>query len=246
MVVERQYVLSKLRGLAEENGGKPPGRVRFTRATGIPEAAWLGRYWTRWSDALREAGFEPNQWQQAIDDEELFEALGLLVRDLAKWPTGAELKMRHITVPEFPSVNTFSRFGGRAKLAALTMEHATGRGWQDVVAICGPVAADASADSDGETAGDLGREPRVAGSVYLMRSGRYYKLGRSNAVGRRMYELRIQLPERLELVHSFETDDPAGIERYWHNRFAAKRSNGEWFSLGPDDVAAFKRRRSYM
>ena len=76
--------------------------------------------------------------------------------------------------------------------------------------------------------------------------GAIYKLGRSNAVGRRMYELRIQLAERLELVHSFETDDPEGIERYWHDRFAAKRSNGEWFSLGPEDVAAFKRRRSYM
>ncbi len=76
-----------------------------------------------------------------------------------------------------------------------------------------------------------------------MKSGRFYKVGRSNAVGRRERELAIQLPEEVKVVHPIKTDDPVGIENYWHGRFAERRKNGEWFELTAKDVAAFKRRK---
>jgi len=40
-----------------------------------------------------------------------------------------------------------------------------------------------------------------SGQVYPARMGKHHKIGRTGAVGRRMYELAIQLPETLTLVH---------------------------------------------
>lgn len=81
------------------------------------------------------------------------------------------------------------------------------------------------------------------GFVYLLKSGRFYKIGKTNAVGRRERELAIQLPEKATVIHSIKTDDPTGIEEYWHKRFRDRRRNGEWFELEPSDIAAFRRRK---
>ena len=81
------------------------------------------------------------------------------------------------------------------------------------------------------------------GCVYLLKAGRFYKIGRTNALGRRERELVIQLPEVAKVVHSIKTDDPTGIEEYWHRRYQDRRKNSEWFELTAQDVAAFRRRK---
>lgn len=79
----------------------------------------------------------------------------------------------------------------------------------------------------------------------MMRSGRRYKIGHTNSPTRRHREVRLDLPDPTNLVHSIETDDPTGIEAYWHRRFEAKRiRDTEFFTLDATDVAAFKRRKS--
>jgi len=83
--------------------------------------------------------------------------------------------------------------------------------------------------------------PEKIGYVYLIRHGRYYKIGKTNSIGRREYDLAIQMPEKLTTVHVIKTDDPDGIEAYWHRRFAAKRKGGEWFDLNASDIKAFKK-----
>jgi hypothetical protein len=50
------------------------------------------------------------------------------------------------------------------------------------------------------------------GFVYLLRSGRFFKIGKTNAHGRRERELAIQLPEKANSVHVIRTDDPMGSE----------------------------------
>ncbi|MGP0071268.1 MAG: GIY-YIG nuclease family protein [Bryobacteraceae bacterium] len=107
------------------------------------------------------------------------------------------------------------------------------------MAICDAAIAEAGSE---EFESDLSPEQNF-GFVYLMKSGRYYKIGRTSHVGGRERDLAIQLPDRLHTVHSIRTDDPTGIEAYWHNRFEAKRRNGEWFDLSAADVTAFKRRK---
>jgi hypothetical protein len=85
--------------------------------------------------------------------------------------------------------------------------------------------------------------PTAVGYVYLLKHGsrREYKIGRTYNPLRRDGEIGIELPERAEPVHRIQTDDPSGIEKYWHDRFNGKRKNGEWFALTAQDVAAFRR-----
>jgi Meiotically up-regulated gene 113/Domain of unknown function (DUF4287) len=68
------------------------------------------------------------------------------------------------------------------------------------------------------------------GVVYLLKAGPYYKIGKSINFEQRLNQISLQLPYTVEEVHQILTDDPSGIESYWHKRFSPKRTNGEWFS----------------
>ena len=77
------------------------------------------------------------------------------------------------------------------------------------------------------------------GIVYLLKAGPYYKIGMTKDFANRLDQIKLQLPFPVEVIHKIETDDPHGIETYWHKRFSDKRTNGEWFVLSNADVAAF-------
>lgn len=237
--MNKQHILQEIKRTAEANGGTPLGRLRFFRETGIKESDWKGKYWARWNDAVSEAGLEPNQKTSAYEEELLIEKFISLMRELGRFPVVAEIRMKVRTDPNFPNDKTFGRFGSKPEFAAKILDYCRSRsGYDDVTALCAPIASHPSAEPDAEDESHV-----VIGCVYLMKSGKFYKLGRSNAAGRREYELGIQLPEKLKTVHVIRTDDPIGIEAYWHQRFEAKRKNGEWFDLDAADVAAFKRRK---
>jgi hypothetical protein len=237
--MNKEHVLQEIKRTAKENGGIPLGRLRFFRETGIKESDWKGKFWARWNDAVTEAGLEPNKKTGAYEESLLIEKYISLMRELGRFPVVAEIRMKVRSDASFPNDRTFERFGSKPQFAAKILDYCQTRsGYEDVAALCAAIAdrpkANGAEVHDGET---------IIGYVYLMKSGKFYKLGRSNAAGRREYELGIQLPEKLKTVHVIRTDDPAGIEAYWHRRFEEKRKNGEWFDLGAAEVAAFKRRK---
>lgn len=238
--MNKQHILGEIQRTAAANGGVPLGRSRFSQETGIKESDWIGKIWPRWGDAVREAGFAPNQLQTAYNEDVLIEKFVGLARELGSFPVATEVKMKARSDDAFPWHNTFVRFGPKQQFATRILNYCKDRaGYDDIVALCTPIATAAADESEKDEI-----EPKsVIGYVYLMKSGRHYKIGRSNAAGRREYELAIQMPEKLITVHTIRTDDPAGIEDYWHRRFADKRKNGEWFDLAAADVQAFKRRK---
>ncbi len=200
------------------------------------------RHWPRWGDALKDAGFSPNRLQGPRADNEVLEKLALFVRGLGHFPVVTEIKLRARTDKGFPWHSTLAKFGNKqSRVSALRNFCVNRGGFEDVVKICDETFSQTEIPTDQEIA----RTPRedTLGYVYLLKSGRFYKIGRTNAIGRRERELAIQLPEAAKSVHSIKTDDPAGIEKYWHDRFSARRKNGEWFELTAEDVAAFKRRK---
>lgn len=78
----------------------------------------------------------------------------------------------------------------------------------------------------------------VNGYVYFLGSEEhdYVKIGRATNLDARVNTLAIQLPYRVELLHTVECADEVRTEAEYHRRFAGKRLNGEWFKLSGEDM----------
>ena len=159
-----------------------------------------------------------------------------LILELNEIPKQPDLVLKKKADPSFPDKTVFARWGNRNELLAKMAEYCSDKE---------QFAPALLLLNEGVTSGLDHRldSLKIKGFVYLLRTGKHFKLGRTNAVGRRLRELAIQLPQKPDTVHVIETDDPEGIEQYWHRRFADKRQGGEWFTLSAEDVRAFKKRR---
>lgn len=234
--MEKARILDEIRRTTEENGGVPVGRSNFEKKTGIRLAAWSGKYWRNWSEAVAEAGFAPNERPARIDEEQLLRFLASLTRELGRFPTDPDVSLARTRDPSIPHYQRFKRLGDRGsrleKLRRFSSEHAE---FADVVALLPPSNDEASEVEPTATERD--------GAVYMLKLGKHFKIGKSFRVPQRHREIALELPEKPDVVHVITTDDPSGIEAYWHNRFAEKRTNGEWFALSRDDVRVFMRRK---
>jgi hypothetical protein len=131
---------------------------------------------------------------------------------------------------EFPDVTTYVRHFGSPNL------------WPSHLALWAEKSSDLEVLRIVRELRDL-HASVVRGVVYLLKSGVNFKIGRSNDLMGRLSQLKTGQSNALVLVHTIATDDPPGIEAYWHRRFADRRIKGEWFKLNSADVSAFRRRR---
>jgi hypothetical protein len=238
--MDKEHVISEIRRTAKANGGVALGWRRFEEETGIKYYDWYGKLWSRWNDAIREAGFKPNRMSEAYDDGFLLEKLVSLTRRLGRVPNQGELLLATKNDLSFPSEKVFRRLGPRAQRAARVIAFCEANPGNDDVAALWRQVTTPEQPCD---AGESDSKTPAVGYVYLLKHGsrREYKIGRTNNPMRREGEVAIQLPEKLQPLHYIKTDDATGVESYWHTRFANKRKEGEWFALTAEDVRAFKR-----
>ena len=238
--MNKKVILAEIRRTAKANGGVALGWRRFEEETGIRYYDWYGQFWTRWGDAVREAGCEPNRMSEAYDDGFLLEQLVLLTRRLGHVPVQGEVLLAAKNEPTFPSEKVFRRLGSKPQRVSRVISFCEANPGNDDVAALWRQVPIAERPPDAE---DVASTAAAPGYVYLLKHGlrREYKIGRTNNPVRREGEIGIQLPEKLQPVHYIKTDDPVGVESYWHSRFAAKRKEGEWFALAAEDIRAFKR-----
>lgn len=244
--MDKQHILNEIRRTAMN--GKALGQIAFSKETGIKNNDWLGKYWARWGDALSEAGYQANDWNRAHDKVRVLTNILALTRKLERYPARAEMQLERRINPDFPSSGAIFRLGSKADLLEQLLEYCRKHsGYGDVEHILQATSIPLKPIKPDETT-SIGQ----SGTVYLILAGGHYKIGFTTALYRRASQIANGHPNGAELIHSFETDDPRGIEAYWHNRFADLRvkginiASGEWFDLSKSDVAAFCKRKRFM
>lgn len=233
-------VIRRIRQLSAA-GKSHVGYRTFLAETGVKDR-WLRTqdWYSGWNSLLAEIGLTTQQFRTTrTPPEYIAKAVAALIARNGRWPTDDDIRKerkRDLTFPSESGVTAQRRSG---KLARLLVELGSAdEQYAEVAAI-----AKRHAKAPEPLSAD-GPDERVKGYVYLLRSGRSYKIGKSNDPSRRYREVRLELPEETHQVHTISTDDPAGIEAYWHQRFAARRiRNTEFFNLVGEDVRAFKRRK---
>jgi len=235
--MDKQYIISEIQRTAIENNGKPLGVQSFEKITGIKKYDWFGKHWVKWGDALKEAGFSPNQLNIAFTDDFVIEKLCELIRELRHFPSAGERKFKGNKDEAFPSNGVFERIGNQHTLKLKVVSYCKQRGIEDILELFQIPKSDEVKEELVDT------KIETIGVVYLIKSGKFYKIGHTNSIGRREYEIKLQLPEKEKLIHQIKTDDPVGIEQYWHNRFDKYHTNGEWFALTQIEVNTFRRRK---
>jgi hypothetical protein len=231
--------LELVRQHAEQAGGTI-GLRAFCRATRMPERHFLEFGFDNWGAAVAAANLRPvSFFRPRADDADVVRQFVQLAARLGRWPTENDIVLARKKDDQFPCLQVVRRLGRSGGLAAKVVAFCEGN--SDLGAVAALAARRIAANGEEPS---QSRRAHVEGYVYMMRSGRRYKIGYTSSPSRRHREVRLDLPDPTDLVHTIPTDDPPGIEAYWHHRFRDKRvRDTEFFELDAADVLAFKARK---
>jgi hypothetical protein len=247
MAIDREEILAEIRKFVAGNAGEIPGERTFLAATRIKPSAWKGRYWARWTDAVREAGYDPNAMTQKIPNEDILQYLAGFIAKLGYFPVRDEINIQAKVETGFPVWQTVKkRYGGMPQTAAALLEFSRKTENTAVAKLC-EARLEHEASKPRQVTNHQ-RKPVRAGFVYLKYSPslRLYKIGKANNSDKRGAGISLLLPEDLVPKHEIRTDCPYILEKYWENRFRAKKKQGEWYDLNSEDIQSFKKRRDFM
>ena len=107
--MDRATIIAEIKRTAGENGGKPLGRQRLEAETGI-KPHHLMKHWARYGDALKEAGLSPNALQEPFDEAAVLRRVVELARELGRFPTWVDFRVKRTRDATFPSHGVFARF----------------------------------------------------------------------------------------------------------------------------------------
>ena len=248
MPTSKEDILSEIRRFVSSHGGDIPGERTFITATGIKQSAWKGKYWVLWSEAVREAGYDPNPMNPKIPNEVMLEKLAAFVAKLGYFPVRDKINLHARNTPGFPVWQTIvKRYGGMPQTAAALLEFSRKTGDVALGELC-EARIKRETEKPALTAKALSKASVKTGFVYLKYSPslRLYKIGNADNPNKRGAGISLLLPEDLVPKHEIKTDYPYILEKYWENRFRTKKKQGEWYDLNSDDIAAFKGRREFM
>jgi len=174
--MNKEDIIKEIQRTAKENGNVPLGMGQFLKVTGIKRNDWSGKYWARWSDAVREAGFSPNTLQIPYEETVLLEKHISLTREIGRFPVTAEIQLQVRKDRTFPTDKTFfNRFGSKANLITRLAEHCETRdGYEDIIDLC------AAATKSNQDVPDAILSNGPVGYAYLIKHGsrREYKIGK--------------------------------------------------------------------
>jgi hypothetical protein len=248
MPTKPEEILAEIHKFVAANNGEVPGERTFANATGIKPSTWKGIHWIRWTDVVREAGYDPNSMRQRIPDDEILSQLAAIVLELGDFPVRDAIKLHARRTPGFPSWATiYKRYGGMPEMVSALLDFSRKTDNKKLETLCKARLERESlkpiATSNGQSA-----KPAKVGFVYLKYSPslRMYKIGKADNPKKRGAGISLLLPEDLVPKHEIKTDCPYILEKYWEHRFRDKKKQGEWYDLSPSEVNSFKRRREFL